>query len=327
MFSYLIRRSIIMIPTLILISLIGFIIIELPEGDYLTRRISELQRQGHTDAREQMEVLRTRYGLDKPFYERYLIWITGFIRGDFGLSFEYNRPVSELIGQRLGLTIVVSLSTLIFTWVIALPIGIYSATHQYTLTDHFFTFIGFLGLSIPNFLFALVLLVIGIQVFGYAPTGLFSDTYRNAPWSFAKVLNMLKHLWVPVIVIGTAGTASLIRIMRGNLLDILGEQYIQTARSKGLKESIVIYKHAVRNAIHPLIMQLGMTLPQIISGAAITGIVLGLPTTGPMYLTALENQDMYLAGTFLVFLALLLLLGNFLSDILLALVDPRIRYS
>lgn len=327
LYSYFVRRVFFMIPTLIIISVIGFIIIELPPGDFLTYRIQELQSQGHMGAKEQLQNLEERYGLNLPLYRRYLLWLGNFVQGDFGDSFAYNKPVSELIGGRLALTLVLSFTTLIFTWVIALPIGIYSATHQYSIMDHIFTFLGFLGLSVPNFLFALVLLVGGLQLFGEAPSGLFSRAYQDAPWTVYKVFDLFKNIWVPVIVIGTAGTAGLMRIMRGNLLDILEQQFVQTARAKGLKENVVIYKHAVRNALHPLIMHLGMILPTIISGAAITAIVLGLPTTGPLYLEALQQQDMYLAGSFLMFLTILLLIGNLVADVLLAFVDPRVRYE
>lgn len=327
MYTFIVRRTLSIIPTLIFISIISFIIIDLPPGDYLTYKIMELEIAGHEGAREEMQHLRARYGLDLPLYQRYLNWAFHFIQGDFGHSFEYNVPVRQLIGQRIGLTLVLSISTLIFTWVVAIPIGIYCATHKYSLGDYIATFFGFLGLSIPNFLFALVLLVAGLEFFGRAPLGLFSPAYEDAAWSLGKVWDLFKNLWVPVIVIGSSGTAILIRIMRGNLLDTLNQQYVQTARSKGLSENIVIYKHAVRNAIHPLVMHLGMIMPAIISGEAITSIVLGLPTIGPLYIQALQNQDMYLAGTFLVFMTIMLLMGNLLADILLALVDPRIRYD
>lgn len=327
MLTLIIQRLFYMIPTLIIISIIGFIIINLPAGDYLTVRIQQLEAQGSTGARQQIMHLRERYGLDQPIYKQYFNWITNFIKGDFGRSFAYNKPVSELIGDRLLLTLILSFTTLLFTWAVAIPIGIYSAVNQYSAKDHIVTIIGFIGLSIPNFLFALFLLVAGLQIFGRVPAGLFSPEYEDVGWNLGKVINLFTNIWVPVIVIGTAGTAGLIRIMRGNLLDIVRQQYIQTARAKGLQENIVIYKHAVRNALAPLVMQLGMTLPQIISGAAITSIVLGLPTTGPLYLEALQNQDMYLAGSFLIFLTFLLVIGNLMADILLAWVDPRVRYD
>ena len=239
----------------------------------------------------------------------------------------YSKPVSELIGQRLGLTMVIAITTIIFTWVVAIPIGVYAATHQYTLGDNIFTLVGFIGLSIPNFLLALVFMVIASEVFGQSVGGLFSEAYKDAPFSFAKFIDLLNHMWIPVIVIGTAGTAGLIRIMRGNLLDVLNRQYVQTARAKGLQEGIVIYKHAVRTAIHPLIMQLGITMPRIISGTTVVAIVLSLPTIGPMYFRALRAQDMFLSGAILIFMAVLLIVGNLCADILLSWVDPRIRYE
>ncbi|MEA3345004.1 MAG: ABC transporter permease [Chloroflexota bacterium] len=327
MLSYILRRVLNMIPTLIIISIIGFVIIKLPAGDYLSYYIAHMEAQGFTGVEDVVQHLKQRYGLDQPAWKQYFIWITNFVQGDFGESFAYRKPVRELIGQRLMLTVTLSISTLILTWAIAIPIGIYSATHQYSLSDNIFTVIGFIGLAMPNFLLALVLLVISAMQFGKVPSGLFSPAFEEAPWSFAKVLDMLSHMWIPVIVIGTAGTASLIRIMRGNLLDILNQPYVQTARTKGLKERVVILKHAVPLALHPLIMQLGMTLPSIISGAAITSIVLSLPTAGPLYLTALQEEDMYLAGSFLVLISLLLVIGNLLADIALALMDPRIRYE
>jgi len=327
MTAFIIRRLGYMIPTLIVISLVSFIIINLPPGTYLDVRLAELQRQGSSTAREQIAQLRRRFALDRPVYVQYLNWVSGFIRGDFGRSFAYRKPVAELIGERLALTVTIALSTLFFTWLVAIPIGIYSATHQYSVGDHFFTLLGFLGLSTPNFLLALILLVVGFSLFGTAPLGLFSKGMADAPWSLAKVVDLLKHLWVPVVVVGTAGTASLIRIMRSNLLDILGKQFVNTARSKGLPETIVIIKHAVRIAINPLVSLLGMQFPRIISGSTIAAIVLSLPTCGPLFFEALQQQDMYLAGTFLLFLSFMLVLGNFFADIALAVLDPRIRYD
>jgi peptide/nickel transport system permease protein len=235
--------------------------------------------------------------------------------------------VSELIWQRLGLTVLISVCTLAFAWLVAIPIGIYSATHQYSAGDHFFMTIGLVGISIPSFLLALIFMVIAALVFDQSVGGLFSPEYVDAPWSLAKFVDLLKHLWIPVIIVGTSGTAALSRIMRGNLLDVLRMPYITSARAKGLREPRVIYRHAVRNAIHPLIMLLGTSLPQIISGATIVSIVLSLPTAGPLYFAALRQQDMYLAGTFLILLAAILVIGNFLADILLVWVDPRIRYE
>ena len=275
----------------------------------------------------QIDALYRRYGLDKPAYERFFIWITGFVRGDFGEAFAYNLPVSKLILGRLGLTLVFSGLSLIFSWVVAIFVGVYSATHRYTIPDYIITVLQFIGLSVPNFLLALVLMVFAQNVFHMEVGGLFSSNMINAPWSFAKVLDLLNHLWIPIIVIGASGTAWLSRVMRANLLDVLNMQYVQTARAKGLKENVVIWKHAFRNAIHPLIMVLGGSLPGIISGETIVALVLNLPTTGPLYFNALLEKDMYLAGAFLVFLAIALLVGNLRADILLAWVDPRIRYE
>lgn len=327
MLAYFARRFIYMITTLILISFFGFFIINLPPGSYLDVYQAQRQNMGTSTAAAELEALKRRYALDQPIYVQYWKWVKGFVRGDFGRSFQYNREVKDLIWERLGYTAVIATATLIFTWLVAIPIGIYSATHQYKVGDNVATVVGMAGLSIPDFMLALVLMVVAQQFFGLSMGGLFSREYIDAPWSFARFVDMLKHLWVPVFVVGTAGTAGLMRIMRGNLLDILNMQYVQAARARGLRESMVILKHAVRNAIHPLIMLLGMSLPSIISGSLVVSIVLGLPTTGPLYFNALRQQDMFLAGTFLMFLAGMLVLGNFLADILLALIDPRIRYE
>ncbi len=327
MLAYFVRRLFYMLTTMVFVSLIGFFIINLPPGSYIDVYQAQRQNMGTSTASAELEALTRRYGLDKPVYVQYWKWITGFVQGDFGISFEYNREVKELIWQRLSFTVLIALGTLIFTWIVAIPIGIYAATHQYKIGDNAATFVGMAGLSIPDFMLALVLMVIVQNVFGFSVSGLFSREYIDAPWSLAKIGDLIKHLWVPVLVVGTSGTAGLMRIMRGNLLDILNMQYVQAARARGLSEPLVIIKHAVRNALHPLIMLLGMSLPSIISGSLVVSIVLGLPTTGPLYFAALRNQDMYLAGTFLMFLAGMLVVGNFLADILLALVDPRIRYE
>lgn len=327
MTSYLIRRFIYLIPTVIIISLISFTIIVLPPGDFLTVYQSQLAVNDTMASNETIEKLRERYGLNQPLYVQYWKWISGFVQGDFGESFLFSgQEVKDLIWERLGLTVVISGCTLLFTWLVAIPIGIYSATHQYSFFDYIITFIGFLGLSIPNFFLALILMVILFSLGSPITGGLFSQHYIEAGWSWLKLIDLLKHIWIPVVVIGTAGTASLIRIMRGNLLDQLGQQYVITARAKGLKEAVVIYKHAVRIAINPLISHLGYQLPKIISGGTIVAIVLSLPTTGPIYLKSLLGQDMYLAGTFLMLLTTLLLIGNFMADILLAWADPRICY-
>lgn len=324
---FLIQRFIYMIVTLFFVSVVGFLIINLPPGSYVDVYRAQLEAQGTPTTERQLEGVIRQYALDQPIYVQYWTWISGFVQGNFGRSFQYNRDVSELIWERLGLTMLISFGALLFTWAVAIPIGIYSATHQYSIGDNIFTFIGLVGLSIPNFLLALIIMVVAALGFGQSVGGLFSPEYIDAPWSFAKFVDLLKHLWIPIIVVGMSGTAGLMRIMRGNLLDVLKMAYITTARAKGLKEQRVIYRHALRNAIHPLIMILGTSLPQIISGATIVSMVLSLPTTGPLYFAALRQQDMYLAGTFLVFLAGMLVIGNFLADLLLAWVDPRIRFE
>jgi peptide/nickel transport system permease protein len=327
MLKYVARRFLAMIPTVFLIVLVGFVIMELPPGDYLTFRLQQLEAQGHTGAKQEIESLRQRYALDAPLYERFLSWIWRFVRGDFGDSFQYNRPVRELIGERLLMTVILSVSSMIITWTLGIAIGVYSATHQYSFGDHLFTTIAFLGLGVPNFLLALLFLVIGSRLLGSVPIGLFSPEYESAPWSLARVVDLLKHLWIPASIVAVSGTAGLIRVMRGNLLDTLRLNYVQVARAKGLPERVVIWKYAVRTAMHPLVMSLGMSLPYVLSGSEITGIVLNLPTTGPLYLQALRQQDMYLGGTMLIFMSILLVVGNFLADLLLVWVDPRVRYE
>ena len=327
MFSYIMRRLGYMVITMVIISVLGYIIIELPPGSYVDAEISRLRQQGGNLAPEQIAALYQRYGLDKPEYVRFGLWVSGFVRGDFGQSFQYSMPVSDLIFGRLGLTLLFSFLSLILSWGIAIFVGVYSATHRYTVSDYVITILQFVGLAVPNFLLALVLMVFAQNVFKMQVGGLFSAEYVNAPFSVGKFLDLLNHMWSPIIVIGASNTAWLSRVMRANLLDVLNMQYVQTARAKGLKESVVTWKHAFRNAVHPLIMVLGGSLPGIISGETIVAIVLNLPTTGPLYFNALLQKDMYLAGAFLIFLALALLIGNLGADILLAWVDPRIRYE
>ncbi len=327
MARYIVQRVISVIPTLLLIVLFGFVIMELPPGDYLDYRIQELESQGHTGAREEIESLRQRYQFDRPLLERFVNWITHFVRGDFGDSFQYQKPVRDLIGERLQMTLILSVTSMIITWVVGIVIGVYSATHKYTFGDHLFTGLSFLGLGIPNFLLALIFLLVGLRLFGQVPIGLFSAEYQDAPWSLARVRDLLEHIWIPALIVASSSTASLIRVMRGNLLDTLGMAYVEVARAKGLTERVVVWKYAVRTAMHPLIMSFGMSLPSIISGSEITGMVLNLPTTGPLYLQALRVQDMYLGGTMLVLIAMMLVIGNLLADILLALLDPRVRYD
>ncbi len=328
MITYIIRRSLIAIPTLLGISIIGFVIIQLPQGDYLDRKIQQLEQEyGDSSSLAQVDELRARYGLDKPMWVRYIKWIYGFVQGNFGESFEYEVEVSELIWDRIAFTLLISIGSLIFTYIVAIPLGIYSATHQYKWSDNLLTFMSFVGMSLPAFLVSLALMVFAFKVFRVPLFGLFSSYYEGAPWTWGKIGDLLTHLWIPVIVIGLNGTAGLMRIMRGNLLDVLGQPFVQTARAKGLKESVVVVKHAVRIAINPLISILGMSLPTILSGAAIVSIVLGLPTVGPLLLRSLLNEDVYLAGTLIMMYSILLVAGNLLADIALAWVDPRIRYE
>jgi len=325
--NYILRRFLHTIPLLFVISVVVFVIITLPPGDYITTRAAELERQGSLRAMDELKGLKIRYGLDQPLYVQYWRWISKFVLGDFGDSFAYNMPVARLIGQNMLLTIVLSLTTLLFAWTVAIPIGVYSATHQYSLGDQIFTFISFVGLATPSFMLALILMVISVYVFDTPISGLFSAEFESAPWSLAKVGDLFKHIWVPVILVGMSDTASLVRVMRGNLLDILGQQYVMSARGRGLKEGTVRWKHAVRMAINPLISMLGMSFPSIISGSTIISIVLSLPTTGPLLYRALRVQDMYVAGAFLMLLSGMLILGNLFADLALAWADPRITYD
>ena len=334
MFNYLIQRLLIMIPTLLVISFLVFVIIQLPPGDFLSNQLAELQSQGDSAATERIEFLRTQYGLDRSFLEQYAIWLgvwpgpeglSGMLQGDMGHSFEFDLPVTDVVGDRIWLTIIVSFSTIIFTWLVSFPIGVYSATHQYSWGDHSLTFLGFLGLATPNFLLALVLLYLANVWFGTEIGGLMADQYLDQPWSFEKLVSILEHLWVPVVVIGTSGTAGMIRRLRANLLDELQKQYVTTGRAKGLGRFRLLIKYPLRVSLNPFIADIGNLLPQVISGAAIVSVVLSLPTTGPMLLQALESQDQFLAGSFLMGLALLTVIGMFLSDVALAFLDPRIR--
>jgi peptide/nickel transport system permease protein len=327
MLLLILRRLFWMIPTLVIISIISFAIIQLPPGDYLTSYIAALAESGETVDEEQIEALRMRYALDQPVYVQYFRWIAGMLQGDMGMSFEWNRPVTDLIGERILLTTIISIVTLLVTWAIAVPIGIYSAVKQYSIGDYAVTFVGFIGLATPNFLLALVCMYIGYAVFDVSAGGLFSAAYQNAPWSLAKLWDLFSHIWIPVLVIGTSGTAGMIRVMRGNLLDELRKQYVLTARAKGVHRVKLILKYPVRIALNPMISTIGWVLPSIVSGATITAVVLGLPTTGPLLLRALMNQDMYLAGSMVMMLSLLTVIGTLISDLLLLWLDPRIRYE
>lgn len=323
--GYILKRLFFMIPTLFVISILVFVIIQLPPGDYLETYIAELQSQGESVDPDRIKFLRTEYGLDKPLYEQYFVWASGLLVGDYGYSFEYGLPVNEVIGDRLFLTIIISVVTIMFTWAIAFPIGIYSATHQYSWGDYGLSFVGFIGLATPNFLLALVMLYLANVYFGTSIGGLMDPEYIGQPWGIDKFISVLEHLWIPVVVIGTSGTAGMIRRLRANLLDELQKQYVVTARAKGMQEKKLIRKYPLRMAMNFFVADIGSLLPSVISGAEITAIVLSLPTTGPMMLNALQSQDMYLAGSFLMFLAMLTVIGVMLSDILLAMLDPRIR--
>jgi len=327
MINYLFNRLITMAGTLLAISVLVFLIIQLPPGDYLTTYIAELESQGEQITGEKIEFLRRQYALDRPMPEQYLIWATGLLQGDLGFSFEHNLPVSDVIGDRLFLSMVLNVATILFIYAVSFPIGIYSATHQYSWSDHGLSFLGFLGLATPNFLLALILLYFANVAFGTSIGGLMAPDYINQPWSWGKVLSVFEHLWIPVIVIGTSGTAGMIRRLRANLLDELHKQYVTTARAKGLSEGRLLYKYPLRMALNPFIADIGNLLPQVVSGSVIVSVVMSLPTTGPMLLSSLRSQDMYLAGSFLMFLACLTVVGMFVSDILLAVLDPRIRHG
>lgn len=326
MLSFMIRRIFYAIIMLFVVSFVSFLIISLPSGDFMDQKIAELQARGDKSAAQRIDEYRERYGLDKPLLEQYWIWISNFVQGDFGLSFQYDRPVREILGQRLWLSLAISITTLIITWAIAIPIGVYSAVNQYSLGDQIFTTIAFIGIGIPPFLLALIVLYTAVVVLNQDVVGLFSQEFRDAPWSLAKFWDFLKHLWVPALIGAVTGTASTVRIMRGNLLDTFGQPFIEAARARGLKHRTVVWRHAVRMAITPLIIILGTeALPGVIAGNLLVEVVLGLPTIGPVYIQALLTQDMYMAGTILVLIVFLLLVGNLISDLVLAWIDPRVR--
>ena len=327
MFSFIIRRVLTAIPTIFVISIVSFVLIQLPPGDFLTSYAATLAEQGDSVSEEQLQALRDAYGLGQPIYVQYWKWISGVLQGNLGFSLEWGMLVEDLIWGRLGMTVLVALSSFIFIWIVAIPVGIYSATNQYSTLDYVATFFGFLGLAIPNFMLALILMWIGFSWFGADVGGLFSPEYKNAPWSVAKLWDLVKHLWIPAVVVGTAGTAGLIRTMRANMLDELNQPYVETARTKGLTERRVIWKYPVRVALNPFVSTIGFYLPAIINGSIITAVVLNLPTIGPLLLRSLLSQDMYLAGAIILFVSVLTVIGTLLSDILLAWLDPRIRYE
>ena len=326
MLKFVLKRLLYMIPTLIGMSMISFFIIQLPPGDFLTSLISAVAESGQGLDPATIAKLTATYGLDQPFVVQYWKWISGILfRGDFGWSFDWGQPVSKLIWERLGITLLVSVLSLILIWAIALPIGIYSAVRRYSIGDHLFTLLGFIGLAIPTFIMALVLMYVSYRFLGQNVGGLFSEEYQGAPWSWGKVWDLCLHLWIPIVVIATNSTAALIRVMRANLSDELNKPYVVTARAKGLSEFTLIMRYPVRIALNPFISTIGWVLPALISGVTITAIVLNLPMAGPLLLRALVSQDMYLAGAFILLMSVLTLVGMLISDILLAVLDPRIR--
>lgn len=326
MLNYIVRRLVYSAILLVLISFVSFVIINLPPGDFLTQKIEQLRARGDRSAESRIEDYRVRYDLDEPFMVQYTNWVTNFVKGDFGESFEFERPVRDLLGQRVTYTIVLALATLFVVWILAIPLGVYSAVRQYSLGDQIITTISFIGIGMPGFLLALLILYYAITVLDIEATGLFSQQYVEAPWSVGRVIDLLKHLWIPALISAVTGIGGLTRIMRGNLLDTLGQPFVEAARARGLKNSSVTWKHAVRIAINPLIVILGSeALPSIIVGNALVSIVLNLPTIGPIFVDSLRKLDMYMAGTCIVLFSLLLLVGNLLSDLALAWADPRIR--
>jgi peptide/nickel transport system permease protein len=328
MLAYVAKRVLYMIPTLFGMSLIAFMIIQLPPGDYLTSLLSTMADGGQNLDEATIARLRAQYGLDQPVYVQYFVWISGILtRGDFGYSFEWNQPVSTLIWDRMGSTLLISLASLLLVWAISLPIGIYSAVRRHSFGDHAFTLLGFIGLAVPNFIMALTLMYASYRFLGQSVGGIFSPAFVDAPWSLARLTDMLSHMWIPVIVIAMSGTAAMIRILRANLSDELSKPYVITARAKGLPERKVILKYPVRIALNPFISSIGWVLPDLVSGVTITAIVLNLPTAGPLLLRALVGQDMYLAGSFILLMGVLTLVGMLISDVLLAVLDPRIRFN
>ncbi|TCS65663.1 ABC transporter permease [Primorskyibacter sedentarius] len=327
MIGFILRRVLYMVPTVFLVSIVTFIIIQLPPGDYLDTLAAEMGEAG-ADNTAVVEQLREQYGLGQPIYLQYWKWMSGILlEGDFGISFEKNLPVTDVIWDRLGWTFAISLLTLGFIWIVALPIGIYSAVRKYSVGDYVATLLGFIGLAVPNFLLALVMMYVAFKYFGQSVGGLVSPEYLDQPWSWAKFANLLQHIWMPVFVVGTSGAAALIRIMRANLLDELYRPYVVTARAKGMSEFQLLMRYPVRVALNPFISTIGWILPTLVSGEIIVAVVMNLPTTGPLLLRALLVQDMYLAGSLILIVSMLTVIGTLLSDVLLAWVDPRIRYQ
>ncbi len=319
------RRLLLMVPTLIAISMLSFLIIQLPPGDYLSFYVANLSQQGEEIDEAELEAIKARYGLDQPMPLQYLTWLWGFIRGDMGRSMQWGAPVESLIADRLPMSMAISLASLIFVYLVAIPIGTYSATHQYSIGDYVFTTVGFIGLAIPNFFLALVLLYYYYVATGDVLVGFFSRAYQDAPWSFARLWDMMKHLWLPTVVVGTAGTCGLIRVMRANLLDELQKPYVMVARSKGLSRRRVLYKYPFRMAINPMISTIGWMLPTLFGGELLVSMVLNIPTISPLFVGALLSQDMFLAGSIVMIVSSLTVIGTLISDIALGWVDPRIR--
>ncbi len=331
MSQYILKRLLYVIPTLFVISILIFITIQLPPGDAVTNMLEQMRNQSGASATWTPEfeaAMRERYGLNESLPEQYIKWIGNIIlHGDYGYSFQYSEPAAKMISDRIGMTLVVSFASFIFSWMVALPIGVLSAVRQYSLADYVFSFIGFIGMATPGFLLALVLMYVAFKYGGVSLSGLFSTEFQTAPWSLAKVGDLISHLWIPMIIVGAAGTAGLIRILRANLLDELNKPYVETARAKGLPEWRLLVKYPLRQALNPFVSGLAWLLPSLIGGEAIVSIVLNLPTTGPVLLNALMWQDMFLAAGFLMLLSLMTIIGMLLSDLLLAWLDPRIRYA
>ena len=325
MLIYIMKRLLLLPFLLLIFSVIAFILIQAPPGDFLTSYIAELAASGSSMERAQIDALRALYGLDQPMYLQYFKWMGRILTGDLGVSLDWQRPISELIGERMGLTLALGLGTFVFTWLIAIPIGIFSATRKYSFFDYFFTVFNYFGVATPTFMTALVLMWIAFKYYGVSVTGLFSAEYIDAPWSWNRVVDLMQHLWLPVVILGLDGTARLARVMRANLLDELKKPYMEMARAKGLSEWRLVMKYPVRLALNPLVSTIGWYLPLIFSGSVIVATVMNLPTIGPMLLRALISQDMFLAGTIILFYMMLAVVGTLISDILLAWLDPRIR--
>ncbi len=326
MLNYIIRRLIYALIMIVLVSFVSFIIIKLPPGDFLTQKLAQLRARGDRSAEGQIETYRKRYNLDKPFMWQYTNWAVNFVKGDFGESFEYERPVREMLGERVTMTIILGIASLVVVWALAIPLGVFSAVKQYSMGDQIITTLSFLGLGMPGFLLALLVLYFAITVLDVEATGLFSQEYVNAPWSWGRFVDLMNHLWIPAFISAITGVGGLTRIMRGQVLDTLGQPFVEAARARGLKNGTVIWKHAVRIAINPLIVILGSeAIPGIIGGGGLVSVVLNLPTIFPLFIDSLRKLDMYMAGTCIVLITILTLVGNLLADLVLAWVDPRIR--